>query len=44
MLTEADHRILKVIQAEGRITNQELANRCGLSPAMVCFGKHRRFS
>ena len=41
MLTEADHRILKVIQAEGRITNQELANRCGLSPS-ACFDRLKR--
>ena len=41
MLTEADHRILKVIQAEGRITNQELAHRCGLSPS-ACFDRLKR--
>ena len=41
MLTDADRRILKVIQAEGRITNQELANRCGLSPS-ACFDRLKR--
>lgn len=41
MLTEADKRILRVIQAEGRITNQELANRCGLSPS-ACFDRLKR--
>ncbi|APW73566.1 MULTISPECIES: Lrp/AsnC ligand binding domain-containing protein [Sphingopyxis] len=41
MLNDADRRILKVIQAEGRITNQELANRCGLSPS-ACFDRLKR--
>ena len=41
MLTDADRRILKVIQAEGRITNQELANRCGLSPS-ACFDRMKK--
>lgn len=41
MLTDADRRILKVIQAEGRITNQELAHRCGLSPS-ACFDRLKR--
>lgn len=41
MLTDADRRILKLIQCEGRITNQELANRCGLSPS-ACFDRLKR--
>lgn len=41
MLNDADRRILKVIQSEGRITNQELANRCGLSPS-ACFDRVKR--
>lgn len=41
MLTEADRRILRLIQREGRITNQDLANRCGLSPS-ACFDRLKR--
>ena len=41
MLSEADRRILKLIQEEGRITNQELASRCGLS-ASSCFERLKR--
>ncbi|MDZ3831480.1 MAG: Lrp/AsnC ligand binding domain-containing protein [Sphingopyxis sp.] len=41
MLNDADRRILKVIQTEGRITNQELASRCGLSPS-ACFDRLKR--
>ena len=41
MLTDADKRILRLIQVEGRITNQELANRCGLSPS-ACFDRLKR--
>ena len=41
MLSDADHRILKIIQLEGRITNQELATRCGLSPS-ACFDRLKR--
>ncbi len=32
MLDAVDRRMLAVLQAEGRITNQELAERVGLSP------------
>lgn len=32
-LTDADLRILKVLQREGRLTNAELAERVGLSPS-----------
>lgn len=41
MLTEADRRILRLIQREGRITNQELSSRCGLS-ASACFDRLKR--
>ncbi|MGH8447233.1 MAG: Lrp/AsnC ligand binding domain-containing protein [Solimonas sp.] len=39
MLDEIDRRLLRALQADGRITNQELAQRCNLSPA-AC---HERF-
>ena len=32
-LDRADLRILRLLQAEGRLTNQELAERAGLSPS-----------
>jgi Lrp/AsnC family transcriptional regulator, leucine-responsive regulatory protein len=35
MLDEADRRLLRILQADGRITNQELARRANLSPAAV---------
>ena len=41
MLNDTDRRILRTIQKDGRITNQELANRCGLSPS-ACFDLLRR--
>jgi Lrp/AsnC family transcriptional regulator, leucine-responsive regulatory protein len=41
MLSDADRRILKVIQSEGRITNQDLAIRCVLSPS-ACFDRMKR--
>ena len=41
MLNDTDRRILRTIQKDGRITNQELANRCGLSPS-ACFDRLRR--
>jgi Lrp/AsnC family leucine-responsive transcriptional regulator len=40
-MTEADKRILRELQIDGRITNQELAVRCGLSPS-ACFDRTRR--
>lgn len=40
-MTEADKRILQELQENGRITNQELAARCGLSPS-ACFDRTRR--
>jgi len=36
-----DLRILRLLQEDGRITNQELANRAGLSPA-ACFDRVKR--
>lgn len=41
MLTEVDRRMLRILQEEGRITNQELANRCGMSPS-ACLERMRR--
>lgn len=32
-LDRYDHRILEILQADGRISNQELADRIGLSPS-----------
>ena len=40
-LDEADLRILRTLQEDGRITNQELARRCGMSTA-TCFERTRR--
>ncbi|MDR3506940.1 MAG: Lrp/AsnC ligand binding domain-containing protein [Caulobacteraceae bacterium] len=40
-LDETDRRILRVLQADGRVTNAELAKRCNLSPA-ACFDRVRR--
>jgi Lrp/AsnC family leucine-responsive transcriptional regulator len=37
----ADARILRVVQRDGRITNQELARQAGLSPA-GCFDRVKR--
>ena len=33
MLDETDRKMLRILQEEGRITNQELAARCGMSPS-----------
>ena len=41
MLDATDRRILRALQADGRITNQELASRCGLSPS-ACFDRLKR--
>lgn len=41
MITAADKRILRVLQSEGRITNQELAQRCGLSSS-ACLDRMKR--
>ena len=41
MIDEADRRILRVLQQDGRITNQDLAQRCNLS-ASACFERTRR--
>lgn len=40
-LDETDRRILRTLQDDGRVTNQELANRCGLSPA-ACYDRVKR--
>ena len=40
-LDAVDRRILKVLQADGRVSNAELARRCNLSPA-ACFERVRR--
>ena len=40
-IDETDRRLLRALQEDGRITNQALAQRCGLSPA-ACFDRVRR--
>jgi Lrp/AsnC family leucine-responsive transcriptional regulator len=40
-MDDADRKLLRVLQADGRITNQELARRCNLSPA-ACFERVKR--
>jgi len=40
-LDAADLRILRILQQDGRITNQELARQAGLSPAS-CFDRVKR--
>lgn len=40
-LDRIDRRILRVLQAEGRLTNQALASRVGLSPS-ACLARVRR--
>lgn len=40
-LAEADRRILRALQVDGRISNQELAARCNLSPS-ACSERVRR--
>lgn len=41
VLDEIDRRLLRVLQTDGRITNQELAKRCHLS-ATACFDRVKR--
>jgi Lrp/AsnC family leucine-responsive transcriptional regulator len=41
MLDDADRKILRILQQEGRITNQELAARCAMSPS-ACLERMRR--
>ena len=41
MLDETDRRILRTLQADGRITNQALADRCHISAA-ACFDRVKR--
>ena len=40
-MNDMDRKLLRVLQDEGRITNQALANQCGLSPA-ACFDRLKR--
>lgn len=40
-LDATDRRLLRVLQEDGRITNQALAQACGLSPA-ACFDRVKR--
>lgn len=37
----ADRKILRILQQDGRITNQELASRCAMSPS-ACLERMRR--
>ena len=41
MLSETDRKMLRILQEEGRITNQELAARCALSPS-ACLERMRK--
>jgi Lrp/AsnC family transcriptional regulator, leucine-responsive regulatory protein len=41
MLDEMDRKLLRVLQGDGRITNQALAQHCGISPA-ACFERVKR--
>jgi Lrp/AsnC family leucine-responsive transcriptional regulator len=41
MLDDADRRILRLLQEDGRITNLELATRCAMSPS-ACLDRTRR--
>ena len=40
-IDDTDRRLLRVLQQDGRITNQALSARCGLSPA-ACFDRVKR--
>lgn len=40
-LDEADRRLLRILQEDGRITNQELAARCNMSPSS-CLERMRK--
>ena len=40
-MDEMDRKLLRALQDDGRITNQALALRCGLSPA-ACFDRTKR--
>jgi Lrp/AsnC family leucine-responsive transcriptional regulator len=40
-LDDTDRRLLRILQADGRITNQELARQANLSPA-ACFDRIKR--
>jgi len=40
-MDEMDRKLLRALQEDGRITNQALAQRCGISPA-ACFDRVKR--
>ena len=40
-LSDADRRLLRILQEDGRITNQELAARCNMSPS-ACLERMRK--
>ena len=40
-MDQMDRKLLRALQDDGRITNQALAERCGLSPA-ACFDRVKR--
>src|ERR1700761_1412696 len=40
-MDQMDRKLLRALQEDGRITNQALAERCGLSPA-ACFDRVKR--
>ena len=40
-MDSADRKILRILQQDGRITNQELASRCAMSPS-ACLERMRR--
>lgn len=41
MIDETDRKLLKILQLDGRITNQELASRCHLSTT-ACYDRVKR--
>ena len=41
MIDEMDRKLLRALQADGRITNQNLAQLCNISPA-ACFERVKR--
>jgi Lrp/AsnC family leucine-responsive transcriptional regulator len=41
MVDEMDRKLLRALQEDGRITNQALAQNCGISPA-ACFDRVKR--
>lgn len=43
MLSDVERKMLRILQQEGRITNQELAARCAMSPS-ACLERMRRLT